>query len=83
MTSADKAVHIEDQVVEDMEVCNQEADNNVDHNHMENDNHIVDIVDKVEEEVDNHVDHSNVEAVETVEEVMFEEVEEKRDLLNL
>ncbi len=80
MTSADKAVHIEDQVVEDMEVCNQEADNNVDHNHMENDNHIVD---KVEEEVDNHVDHSNVEAVEAVEEVMFEEVEGKRDLLNL
>jgi hypothetical protein len=77
MASADKAVYIEDKVVEDMEVCNQEADNNVDHKHTENDNHMVD---KVEEEVDIDVDHSSVEAVE---ETMFQEVEEKKDWLNL
>jgi hypothetical protein len=81
MASADKAVYIEDKVVEDMEVCNQEVDNNVGHIHTENDSHMVD---KVEEGVDIDVDHSSVEAVEeAVQEAMFQEVEEKKDLLNL
>ncbi len=44
---------LSDKVVEDMEVCNQEVDNNVNHKHMENDNHLV--VDKMDEEVGHHV----------------------------
>ncbi len=50
---------LSDKVVDDMEVCNQDVDNNRDHKHMENDNHL--IVHKMDEKVDHNVVNIDVD----------------------